>query len=79
MKKERPFGRAGFQEDGTYIKKVEVQIEGQWLAAKPGQTIITCSGPFLVEKVLDNWVFDNGRRYFRASGKVVDKKEKMIE
>jgi hypothetical protein len=75
MGKEKPFWRAGIQEDGSCIKQIGCKANDEWKAAEPGQTLTTLRGPFLVEEV-EEIIKVGKRRYFRAKGRLVDKKEK---
>lgn len=72
---DKPFRRAGIQEDGSVIQEIShVSVNQEGKKGKyppdPGQRIITRSGPFEVEKVVE--MIQVGKKlYFRAIGDLV--------
>ena len=76
---ERPFKRAGFQPDGSYIQQISRKTEGEngvlgYFPPIIGERIITRLGPLTVDKVSKTYqvIGRNGqtRYYFRAIGRV---------
>ena len=71
------FKRGGFQPDGTYIQRISRQTENSdgvkgWFPPEPGQRIVTQKGPFKVEKVIEVIIREDGSRFFRAEGSLIN-------
>lgn len=71
----KPFRRAGIQEDGSVIQEItrtsvnEDGVRGKF-PPMSGQRVIAVSGPFEVEKVVELITIDK-KIYFRATGNLV--------
>jgi hypothetical protein len=75
---KKPFERAGFQDDDTYIQEISRKTpnkkgEKEWIPPRKGQKIITRQGPLKVNKIIETFEF-KGNKYFRAKGELLNQR-----
>lgn len=77
---EKPFKRAGLQEDGSIIQEISRMRDGErgrsYYPPEEGMKVASTKGPFKVEKVSEVMEVrgEGGRRsrwYYRATGNLV--------